>query len=1653
MKHEDTAEGLSRPLHELAGHFGLTADQSRALGKVATAVGALGAANVAQVAEAVGLDREAATKLIEAARLMTLPKVPTKLALELVRQGLTLSALADTPLSELLKRFEGNPSVPPERVAVWAVAAAASQGGAPDLTEPKDPRPQAPQPPARLVMTRATSWTDLAKELYGLKDKEAQHWGTSLALVNHRSADERIAPGSVVALPNTDKTRPKLPDREEAVKKLQSFAPDLRGDVAEKLVAAGIFEPLHLVATVRNPDAITASVSGVAEVQLRQLQTHALLSSSPDIGADLAYYLAFTRPRTLKDLQSTDAVTLSRELERATILGDLRLAKETDPRELARAILVFIGKFFPPAIVFLPGETAVCSREVPASAHLENYYSVRFAPAGRTAEALRLELQAKNQWLSEVDDYFAQPQQAQGAVATTAFAERGLRLARIHLDDLRKWGGTVFDTTRIETLTLLRDFMRESARIVDLLQALAEGHESFHVREYGLALAAYSRAEAWFTALAPREDPPGSGEIWWRNRTVGGVDKPAFLDQYEQMPGDMTAELTYKPVHDYYVARRAAADRTTLLETLHVDLSDYHSWRLFAALVGMPTVPFVKFLYYINNFVVPVAKGDCYARLGNYCTALDNYMRVHRDDVFTGSMAAGPENTLVTGVLGAAGPSYPSLSSFSVPATTQDQYYSAYLNDVERRVVRLRVAELLLSWGDSHFRRRELEEAKARYAQVIRVLFTEWNAIRAVDFTDVAAYRASVDATGANPRAASLAMAAHHQLLKIARGLNFLGYAEDYVPIWTYTFLLSSARYFAERARQLGRDAVQFLSAAEQEQGNRRLLQQQVGVAQGQLAVESRRVDEAEAAHDVALAGEALADQRVANNAAAKEDLEAFGPIRQTLGIVGGAVGGAGSGAGIGGLAGGAGGAAGAVAGATFGAVSSYISGCVEMQAQRNELERQRLEMQKASAMSAAEVNRAQIGTSVARLARNVAALNSIYAQSNLEFAQAKTLNAEFWYETAARMADIAKEYLERAIGVSFLAEQSFEFMEGRRLDVIRFDYSQAEGVLSAEALLADLDGIEFERISGRLSKSMPVKHVIRLREKDFAGFLELKRTGSATIDTSLFEFDAVHPGAYHQRIAQVELEVRALVPPEGIRGTLRKAGVSYLRYRVGAAGLGAAPPNTQPDWIQHTPSAFRVAPMVQPTETLILSAFDARRDSVVLRPDPGEQLRLFEGSGIGTNWTVSLSPCSNSFDLSTVTDVNLIIYYYAQFDETLARTIELERRKLFALQDLVLQQTRGFSLKEGYPDQMYALHNPPPESPEDHWQQRSLTVVVRPGQFPPSQVNRKLQGVTLIFLGPDGNYLSARAEITGDGHTWAPADFAAAPGLDPNVRAASGFDREPASTWQLRIRAADNVGALTLPGLYQVSGGRVVLGPDRQPLPDGAGVPAFDLTQLSRIKDIVLIFNYRYEKSGECGDPLVLWAHFGTSPNATVVDAGAPQASTWLSDAIVGAPSWNLVQGLMTQTVPGASGLLSPTADLDLADVRVSARIHIPAGAGRSAGLVVRYAQPGGGAPSGDFLRARLTRLPANTLQVAMDARIGGVFNTLAHVDSTALDALESFDLSFMAVDTTLRVELGGRPVLDAQNPGGISGSVALFASGDGVSFSEVLVASLDGR
>ncbi len=92
-----------------------------------------------------------------------------------------------------------------------------------------------------------------------------------------------------------------------------------------------------------------------------------------------------------------------------------------------------------------------------------------------------------------------------------------------------------------------------------------------------------------------------------------------------------------------------------------------------------------------------------------------------------------------------------------------------------------------------------------------------------------------------NPALTSIVLQALTRLQQIAAGLNFFGFAPDYLPPFSFEYLQTTTRYFAQQASQAEQRYIQFKSQAENEELQRDQMAQQADVARQSVVLEQRR--------------------------------------------------------------------------------------------------------------------------------------------------------------------------------------------------------------------------------------------------------------------------------------------------------------------------------------------------------------------------------------------------------------------------------------------------------------------------------------------------------------------------------------------------------------------------------------------------------------------------------------------------------------------------------------------------------------------------------------------------------------------------------------------------------------------------------------------
>ncbi len=645
----------------------------------------------------------------------------------------------------------------------------------------------------------------------------------------------------------------------------------------------------------------------------------------------------------------------------------------------------------------------------------------------------------------------------------------------------------------------------------------------------------------------------------------------------------------------------------------------------------------------IYFYVIPLALAECYHALGDYADAETQYLQA---------------------------------ASYQYLNTT-----------VEAPYLWARLATLYLDWGDSLFRQGDAADALPIYSRVINpddtrpasVLYTTASLQPGAAIAEqVLAALADITTLNLDPDIVSVIAAVRGQLAKISGGLDFWGFWTATVPIWTFDYLQGVAVNFAQLAVSVERDVINFWDRADQATLTRQQLATSVSAASAEVSAAQAQVSAAQAQQVAYQDGAALAAQRAAdatanaNEYATKSDL-AISYQASSAQISGGDDGDPNtlnqladqllSGQGFSGSQ------------ATVAAATQLAGAKANRQYEVDSLRRQAAELATARAQANAEAAAAAAQTAAAQAAYAVASIRAQGAAQLLSAFDNQTFTADVWQRMGDVLDRLYQRYLSMALYAAKLMQQAYNFETDQALALIKADYSTDEvnGLLAADALLADIESFTYDLVSSARGKPQPVKQTISLAGRyPFSFESQLRSTGTMDFQTTLDDFDSYYPGAYAGRVVAVEVDVDGLVPPTGVSGSLTNSGVSVYRL----------PFASWPD-----PATPAVKYRVQSKETLVLSDYTARDDSLLIQPD-SRQMRIFEGAGVASSWHLELPKAINDIDYGALLDVRLTFYYQTRYDPGIAAAVrgDLATRPGFTARQ------RAIPLRWIYPDAFFAF-------------------------------------------------------------------------------------------------------------------------------------------------------------------------------------------------------------------------------------------------------------------------------------------------------------------------------------------------------------------------
>lgn len=801
------------------------------------------------------------------------------------------------------------------------------------------------------------------------------------------------------------------------------------------------------------------------------------------------------------------------------------------------------------------------------------------------------------------------------------------------------------------------------------------------------------------------------------------------------------AWITAKPSVTARAARRwgVLVDDDVLLD---IDLDDdpvtdlreqVYARRVDATALGQlrvlhdPDVSFGARLGHLYGFTLPMSIADCHLQLDEFPAALEWYDKARR---------------------------------------------YAFLNrTIETPVLWLKIANAVLALGHDRYAAGDILGAQAEYRKIVQLEHPEVDPASPLYTPPFGSMRTAVEAILTapepidpdthDPAVATVVLLARMNLANIAAGIDLplLSLQREQTPVFTFEYLQSVARYFAEHAISAERTYINFQSTAEQEQFTRSMLENAIALEQSNELLEKKKVQVAAEQRDAMRANLRHAQTQLTNAHRLRDDFANVSLAELTLDAELTYVG----------------------APTTEYEFSGYEEYGISNGTHRvdevlrtltrrrreitrefelRNIDRRISELEASRAVAQAQLGIADAQVAAARAQAQVATLRRQQAQQQLALFDSQEFTPDLWHRLAVAMRAISKDYLTQAITVARLMEEVFEFETGEPADVIRASYvrNDLSGLLAGDHLLKDIDTFTFLRVM-LSSKQQPMKQVVSLADRFPLQFLrDFQRTGRMSFRTELTDFDRAYPGSYSQRITRVEVVVEGLIGRDGVHGTLTNTGLCVTRRRDG---------RTQ-------------ARLLKP-ETLLLSDYRVGQDSIVFRPD-SEMLAVFEHSPLATSWVLEIRQSANDLVYHYLTDVKLVVYYQTFFDASLTMPVLEE-----LAETQPLTGRRSIALRYERFDEFFSFQDT-----------GAVTFAVGPTTLPFHHTDPRLEELTVLLEAEDGASAAGLTVRVGAGATAVAqstgADGTISTGPGAAINALLG---EPLiGDWTIEVREADNSAA-----------------------------------------------------------------------------------------------------------------------------------------------------------------------------------------------------------------------------------------------------------------
>lgn len=682
-------------------------------------------------------------------------------------------------------------------------------------------------------------------------------------------------------------------------------------------------------------------------------------------------------------------------------------------------------------------------------------------------------------------------------------------------------------------------------------------------------------------------------------------------------------------------------------------------------------------LSHLYHLILPVRMGDCYHQLGEYEEAQIEYRRAIEYKFIN--------------------------KTLEIP-------------DLWRRL-----AQNILSWGDFLYR-----GGKTSHALPIYKLIMDEKGIATTSFLYVdtnlkttgisvknwlKAIKENTEIPIMNPALTHILHTIRLRWTYIKAGLDFYGNIATIVSPFTFKYLYEVARYFGNRAIQTEQRYIEFYTRFENGQMTRKELENAYELSKKETDAAKQREQASKAADEMATASVTLANLRHSN---AQNLLSEFNSVAWEMECLAGHIarGNAFTGGELPNLHYSAGG------GNIYdfsGKKHEVLQDMTMRQTEiSNDLQRIRMQNTISELNAAKDIADAQRKVTIARyeaakIETEIAEEREKYAKDMHDAYNNRLFNPEQWLHMAYTMKILAENALYRGIQVAKLMEQAYNFENFDNRKKIRDSYnlSITHNLLGGEKLVSDIESFLHYHVTQVRQKPIPIKWAISLAE-EFPGqfYVQFPNTGVIEFDIDLERVSLAFPGTYRHILMGAELEIDGFLPPGGLAGRLTNSGLGRYRDRVGNC-------------------KFRL----QPSETIVLSRFDRRKDYVILAP-PQEMRNLFEGSSTASGWLLEIPTISNDVNLRAIFDIRLVLYFECLFDNNLFSN---DSSPHVGVQ---LERTRAIHLRYNFPDVFYTL--------KEHGK---AILELTPDDFPFNHEKPQLKSLALAFV-PEPSSVVAGTEL-----------------------------------------------------------------------------------------------------------------------------------------------------------------------------------------------------------------------------------------------------------------------------------------------------------------